>query len=181
MSTPPIHIGAFGAFTRQISDHLEASVAFGLFLGSEQKWASGRKQPATENDYQIFHETYLTAHEIARYHETAQKLLAEFGTRVVDAKRPEILGAAVKTYEHAAAKGHSAFRKWGIVEALFGAFFWTLLLIVISIVLARGGIDIFDYYERAAGAPYHHAPGKPDQVPPREDNRPPAVHSDSPR
>jgi hypothetical protein len=40
-----------------------------------------------------------------------------------------------------------------VLEAIMGAFAWTVILIVFAIVLAWGGIDILEYYRRAAGEP----------------------------
>jgi len=155
----PLHVAAFDAFNAQIADHLEASISFALFLVSEREWAATRNPPPDEAAYQTFHQNYLTAHEVARYQQTARELLAEFGTNIVEAKRIQFLESALAEYRSAAERGHRGFRVRGVWEATLGAFFWTILLIVFSVMLARGGIDISDYYQRAAGVSYPH----PDQ------------------
>jgi hypothetical protein len=152
----PLHVAAFEAFNTHIADHLEASISFALFLVSEREWAATRNPPPDEAAYQTFHQNYLTPHEIARYQQTARELLAEFGTTIVNAKRIEFLEDALADYRNAAASGHRGFRVRGVLEATLGALVWTILLIAFSIILARGGIDIFDYYQRAAGVPYSH-------------------------
>ena len=121
---PPLHVTAFDAFNAQINDHLEASIAFALFLVSEREWARHQNPPPTDAQYEIFHQNYLTPHEIERYHQTAKQLLAEYGTsliRLFEANRPD------------------RFRWWGILEAALGALAWTIFLIGMSFVLAYAG------------------------------------------
>jgi hypothetical protein len=81
---PPLHVAAREAFNMRINDRIEASIAFSLFLVSEQEWAAKwemeRGSAPTDEQYRTFHNHYLTAHEIARYHEKAKELLAEYGT-----------------------------------------------------------------------------------------------------
>jgi hypothetical protein len=132
----PLHAAAFDAFNAQINDHLEASIAFALFLVSEREWASGQNPAPTDLQYQIFHQNYLTPHEIERYHQTAKQLLAEHATRLIrlfEATRPD------------------RFRLNGIFEAALGAFVWTVFLIVISFVLAYAGVDILEIYKHVVG------------------------------
>jgi hypothetical protein len=136
----PIHVVAREAFNAQISDHIEASIAFSLFLVSEQqsaaKWEMERGSAWTDDQYQTFHDFYLTPHEIARYHQTAKQLLAEYGMNFVN------LFAQVK---------HAQFRWWGTGEAAIGAFFWTLFLIVMSFVLAYTVPDVAEIFKRVSG------------------------------
>jgi hypothetical protein len=84
MMPPPLHVAAREAFNAHIRDHLEASIAFSLFLVSEQesaaKWEWERGAAWTDNEYRQFHNFYLTPHEIGRYQEKAKALLAEYGT-----------------------------------------------------------------------------------------------------
>src|SRR5262249_48146100 len=156
MMPSPLHVTAFDAFNAQIPDHLEASIAFALFLVSEQEWAARRNPPPNAAAYQTFHQNYLNPHEIGRYHTVARQLLAEHGTKLVQAKRVEFLEDALREYRTDASQGHSQFRGWGITEALLGALAWTLLLILFSIILAWGGIDILEYYQRAVANLSHH-------------------------
>lgn len=118
----PLHVAAFEAFNAQIPDHLEASISFALFLVSEREWAATQNPEPDETAFRTFHRNYLTPHEIARYQETARSLLAEFGTTIVQAKRVEFLETALQSFREASAEGHGAFRKWGVWEALIGAF-----------------------------------------------------------
>src|SRR5690242_19074829 len=116
----PVHVAALEAFKAEIPDHLEASIAFELFLDAEQDWASEENPTPTEAAYRKFHSIYLRPYEIGRYHEAARQLLAEYGTNVVNAARPDFLTASLQDYQAAASAGHRKFRGWGIVEAAFG-------------------------------------------------------------
>jgi hypothetical protein len=149
---PPLHVAAFERFNGSIPDHLEATIAFGLFLVSEREWANAFNPPLNAAAYATFHQNYLTPHEIWRYHQQALQLLPDFGTRVVEAKRPEFLGEALSEYRKSAAAGHSAFRGFGILEAIAGALAWTVVLIIFSLIVVSNGIDIFEYYKRALPA-----------------------------
>ena len=134
----PLHVAARQAFNAQINDHIEASIAFSLFLVSEQEWATKwereRGSAPTDDQYRTFHDHYLTPHE--RYHQTAKQLLAEYGTNLLR------LFAQVQ---------HGHFRWWGVGEAAIGALFWTLFLILMSVVLAYSGIDIVEIFKRVSG------------------------------
>jgi hypothetical protein len=140
MMPPPLHVRAREYFNARIKDHIEASIAFSLFLVSEQEWAAKwereRGSGPTDDQYRTFHENYLTPHEIERYHQTAKQLLAEYGTKLLS------LFARVQ---------HGHFRWWGIGEAAFGALLWTLFLILMSFILAYSGIDIVDIFKRVSG------------------------------
>jgi hypothetical protein len=46
------------------------------------------------------------------------------------------------------------FERAGVWEGFFGAFAWMLFLVVATILAFRGGIDILEYYQKAAGI--HH-------------------------
>ncbi len=145
----PIHVAAYELFNQHIEDHLEASIAFTLFLVSEREWADGKNPTPTEAEYATFHSNYLIPHEIGRYHDAARRLLAEYGNTIVETKRQQFLENALAAYQASASRGHRSFRFWGVTEATLGALFWTVLLIVFSLLLAWGGIDIFEYYHKA--------------------------------
>jgi hypothetical protein len=153
----PLHVAAFEKFNKEIPDHLEATVAFGLFLVSEREWAGGQNTAPTVGDFETFHQHYLTPHEIWRLHQDALGLLAKFGTRLVQAKRVEFLEDAIKQYRLSAAAGHRQFRGRGVLEAILGAAAWTIVLVVVSILLAWGGIDILEYYKRTLPPEHQHA------------------------
>jgi hypothetical protein len=150
MPLPP-HIDSFQRFNEVIPDHLVASVAFGLFMRSERIWADGQNPEPTETRCRNYHRDYLTNHEIVRYKQNAENLLTGFANGIVAAQQPAFLAQALAAYRRAAAVGHKGFRFWGIGEVAGGAFVWAILLIVLSIIAARVGIDIFEAYKRAAG------------------------------
>jgi hypothetical protein len=78
MMPPPLHVAAREAFNTRINDHLEASIAFPLFLVSEQesaaKWEREHGAGWTDQQYRDFHNFYLTPHEIGRYQENSEKV-----------------------------------------------------------------------------------------------------------
>ena len=144
-------IDAFSLFNQHIEDHIEASIAFALFLVSEREWASTKAQPLTEVELATFRGDYLTAHEINRYHDAARQLLAEYGNTLVETTlRKQFVDGALAGYRAAAARGQRGFRRWGVIGALAGAFLWTVFLIVILIVIKYYGIDLVEVYHRLA-------------------------------
>ena len=147
----PFHSIAFEHFTTATPDPLEAMIAFGLFMDSENKWA--RLQPAwpTEAKYRNYHHVYLTPHEIQGYIAKARRVLKQFSDNLIEIERANFLSQALREYRQFAAVGDRRFRFAGVLEAIMGAFAWTVILFVFAIVLAWGGIDILEYYRRAAG------------------------------
>jgi hypothetical protein len=143
-------IDAFSLFNQHIEDHIEASIAFALFLVSEREWANTKVPPLTEVELPTFRGTYLTALEINRYHDAARQLLAEYGNTLVEATRKQFVDAALAEYKAAAARGQRGFGRWGIIGALAGAFLGTVFVIVISIVIKYYGIDLIEVYHRLA-------------------------------
>jgi hypothetical protein len=147
---PPPHVLTFQRFAAQIPNRQEASIAFGLFIKSEQMWADREGNPS-DQAYRKY-ERALTEHEIARYAQEARDELADFGTKAVAAKRAEILQESLEQYESAARRGHRRFRGYGIWEAFLGALAWTLALILFWIVLRYGpGIDPVEVYHKVFG------------------------------
>ena len=147
----PLHTAAFQRFMNATPNHLEAMIAFGLFMDSEHKWASLETAPPTDRKYREYHAIYLTPHEIEGYIKKARLLLQHFGTNLIENERVQFLSQALDQCREATAEGERRFRFWGVVEAILGALGWTVILIVFAIILARSGIDIFEYYQRAKG------------------------------
>jgi hypothetical protein len=145
----PPHASTFQRFAAQIPIHLEASIAFGLFMESERIWASQIGNPS-DGKYRNYQEA-LTDHEIERYAQEARGFLANFGNDAVARKRPEFLQASLTAYEAAARRGHRGFRRYGIWEAFLGALAWTAFLIAISFLLKYVGIDLIEIYQKVAG------------------------------
>ena len=119
----PLHVLAFEHFYKASGNHLEAMIAFSLFMDSEHKWAVGCKQWPDDQEYQNYHGIYLTQHETAGYIEAAQRVLQQFGTELIDQERKAFLEAALADSNQSAEKGHKKFRWMGVWEAMFGAFF----------------------------------------------------------
>src|SRR5262249_28547215 len=113
-------------------------VAFGLFMQSENEWAS-QKELRTDAEYKKYHENLLTPRQKERLRGDAEKVLSNFAAQAISAEESAVLGR------------HRKFRLFGVTEAVLGAFIWTVILIVVSILAARAGIDILEYYKKAAG------------------------------
>lgn len=135
----PAHVEAFEFITEGTQNDIKDYVAFGLFMRSENNWASGKDLPPTDNEYRRYHGAILTPYERERYRTGATQVLQDFAVKAIQAERTALL------------KHHRKFRLFGILEAILGAFLWTLLLIVLTVWAARGGIDILEFYKRAAG------------------------------
>jgi hypothetical protein len=87
--------------------------------------------------------------------------LQNFANNIVEEQRCEFLAAALCEYKVEAAKSDKGFMR-GVLEGTTGALVWSVLLIVISIVVQRVGIDILETYERVAGTKATHvAPSSP--------------------
>jgi hypothetical protein len=152
MTLPP-HIDSFKRFNELIpNDHLLASVAFGVFMQGERVWIDQQDPEPTEAKCRNYHHSYLTDHEIERYKQAAVDLLTNYANGVVGTTRSEFLEQSLSDYRNAAFKGHKRFRLWGIVEATGGAFLWSVILVVILLIIAIQGIDIFEIYRRATGS-----------------------------
>jgi hypothetical protein len=148
----PLHVSAFDKFASQITNHIEASIAFGLFLESERAWADEWTRTSgatpTEKNYHSFHAACLTNHSIQGYAEGASRILNKYANETIEKTRPAFLTAALESYNSAASIGHSAWRWQGVFEAVLGAFVWTVVLIAINIILVLGGIDLFEMNQK---------------------------------
>ena len=148
----PLHVEAFEHFTRDIpNDQLLAFVAFGLFMEAERKWADGQPRWPSESKYKGYHQNYLIPHQTEEFRNGAERVLIELSNNVVASQKSEFLNEALARYKNQAQKGHARFRKWGVAEAVFGAFIWSILLIALTVIAQRNGIDIIDVYKRLAG------------------------------
>jgi hypothetical protein len=135
----PSHVKAFEFISEGTQDEIRDYIAFGLFMESEDEWASGKEDHLTDDEYKKYHDHILTPLQRERFRAGAVQVLDNFAARAIQAERVDLL------------KHHRKFRCAGIVEAILGAFLWTLLLIVLTVLAARAGIDILEYYKRAAG------------------------------
>jgi hypothetical protein len=135
----PAHVEAFEFLSEGTQDEIRDYIAFGLFMRSEDGWASGKARLPTDAEYRKYHEHILTPLERGRYRDGAIKVLEGFAASAIAKERADLL------------RYHKRFRWAGIVEGILGAFCWTLLLLVLTIVAFRGGIDILEYYKTAAG------------------------------
>jgi hypothetical protein len=135
----PAHVEAFEFISEGTKNEIRDYIAFGLFMRSEDEWVSGLTQLPTNAEYKKYHEGLLTPYERERFRTGAATVLEDFAAKAIQAERTDLL------------KHHWKFRCFGVLEAVLGAFLWTVLLVVITILVAWGGIDIFEYYKRANG------------------------------
>jgi hypothetical protein len=93
----------------------------------------------TEDEYKIYHRSILTARERERFRAGAVQVLEDFAAKAIQAERTDLL------------KHPSEVSLLWRFRGDWGAFFWTVLLVVITILAKRAGIDLLEIYERAAG------------------------------
>jgi len=79
--------------------------------------------------------------------------VSNYASGIIDKQRSELVATALPELVATALREHKKCRWCGVAEATFGAFIWSILLIAISLIAARGGIDLLDVYQRVAG---HH-------------------------
>jgi hypothetical protein len=112
-------------------------------MQDEDNWVSKQRGSIpTEAEYKKYHEHILTPYAREGFRNGAVQVLEGFAAQAIQAEKTDLL------------RYHRKFRYAGIAEAILGAFLWTLLLIVLTIVATRTGIDILEYYKRAAGLPH---------------------------
>jgi hypothetical protein len=137
----PSHVTSFQKINAKITDHLMASVAFGVFMRAESCWLETNEP--NEANCRTYH-SMLTDFQIDRIRDDATRILNEYANRIVEEKRAEFLDEM--------SRHHKGFRRWGVWEAFLGSFFWTAVLIAVSIIVQRAGIDILEVYKHATGA-----------------------------
>jgi hypothetical protein len=144
----PLYVEAFEHFKKN-NDVLTAYVAFGLYVDAECKWAEQQASWPTTAKYREWFDCSIP-YACESHNHRATDALENFANNIVEEQRTEFLAAALCAYKVEAAKAHKGFVR-GVLEATTGALFWSVLLIVVSIIVQRVGIDILETYERAAG------------------------------
>jgi hypothetical protein len=135
----PSHVAAFDYISEGTQSEIKDYIAFGIFMQSEKNWVAQRTIDPDDAAYRLYHQTLLNPYERERYREAADKVLRDFATKAISAEYNDLL------------KHHRKFRCVGVLEAVIGAVAWTVILIGATIVAHRGGIDLLEYYRRAAG------------------------------
>jgi hypothetical protein len=136
------------------AEHLVASVAFGMFVTAEKDWINTLDHEPKDPDYKKHHDIVMSTSYTDLQLEAARQSIDSYVSQIVQSLESQFLASALEQNRKAASKGHSAFRWRGVVEAIVGAFVWTIILIVIPIIAGQHGVDLFEYYQRAAGL--HH-------------------------
>jgi hypothetical protein len=162
----PTHVRSFEKFLETDRNEIRNYIAFGLFMQSENDWVANRSRTPTDDDYKNYHDTLLTPLELRRYREAADVVLTDFANKAVNSGHTKLLADSLRQYrtdlqQHGTntANHHQAFRRNGVREAIWGAFWWTIILIVFSFILAFANIDPFEYY-RKANSLFHHSAEK---------------------
>jgi hypothetical protein len=147
--TKPLYVQAFERFKKDSGDPLTAYVAFGLYIDTECKWAATQTSWPDGEKYKHYHDSTIPV-SIEAHNEKAEAVLLEFADKIVEGEHNKFLAAALDSYKEAAAKSEKGFWQ-GVGEALVGALAWSILLIVVSIIFQRVGVDVLEVYEKAAG------------------------------
>lgn len=153
-ANPPSCLAHYKAFDKLVKDkarpqQLNALVAFGLYMEAECRWAERFDKP-TDTDCVTYHNNGSMPYFLNQYEDQAQKLLSDFGEAILASNQKKVLASAVEGAIEAAHKTKKAFAR-GISEAVVGALVWTVILIGITIIAQRVGIDVIEIYKRAAG------------------------------
>ena len=147
----PLYVQAFEHFKNNHDDPLKAYVAFGLYIDAECKWAESQPAWPTERKYKDWFDCSVP-HSTDTHNEKASDVLQEFANNIVEQQKSEFLQDAVDAFMEEAGKSEKSFGR-GVSEALLGAFAYSVLLIVFSIIIQRQGIDLIEVYGRLIG---HH-------------------------
>jgi hypothetical protein len=145
----PLHIAAFKKFRLKNSNAIESSIALGLFMEGEEEWARSKNPSPTERERSIYHDNRSGDHEVDRYISDARNVLVRYSKTLVDNAEEIFLNDALAEYRAEAARGHRAWRWFGVLEAITGAFFWTLILIFLVWFVQWVRPDVFEYFRNA--------------------------------
>ena len=97
----PAHVEAFEFITEGTQNDIKDYVAFGLFMRSENNWASGKDSPPTDNEYRRYHGAILTPYERERYRTGATQVLQDFAVKAIQAERTALLASPqISTLRH---------------------------------------------------------------------------------
>jgi hypothetical protein len=156
----PTHVESFEKFIHNDKNEIRNYIAFGLFMESENNWTASRPQPPTPSEYKSYHENFLTPFELQRFKDAADTILGDFTSKSINSEQTKLLAENLRQYRIESSSHHQAFRRNGVKEAIFGAFWWTIILIVFSFILAFSNIDPIEYYHKARQFFQHETPSK---------------------
>ena len=139
------HVATFARFVDASESRLEALVAFGIFTEFER-----RTTTETGKRYSRFRDRLYEFNNEFCFEEARRSLL-HYSNEAIAKQRAEIFEDAIDDLKSSARLHDKKFRWAGVIEAAFGAFVWTGLLIVISWILIYVGIDILEVFGRVKG------------------------------
>jgi hypothetical protein len=149
----PLYVQAFEHYKENNDDTLKAYIAFGLYVDSECKWAESQTVWPTTAKYKGWFDCTVP-HSTEVNNEQATEVLLDFANNVVEQERAEFLATSLDAYKEEAAKSEKGFLR-GVLEATTGAFLYSVLLVVASIIIQRQGIDLVEVYDRIIKLPPH--------------------------
>jgi hypothetical protein len=145
----PLYVDIFEHFKNNHEDPLNAYVAFGLYIEAECRWASSQANWPDLKKYQTYFDCTVP-YSTAIHQGNADKVLLEFANTIVQEKQAAFLQGALDAYKSETAKSHKGFWR-GVSEATVGALVWSIILIGITIISHRLGVDILEAYQKASG------------------------------
>jgi len=117
-------------------------VAYGLYKQAKREWAKKfwetHKRHPNKDDLDHYIMTW-TQTQIDNVNTQARTIMASFAASAVDDERPKILGEALK----------GSLPK-AIMASMLASFFYTILLIVMAVILAKSGVDIIGIFKNVA-------------------------------
>jgi len=160
--SPLPHLSVFeklvGTIRRSdVQEQLKALTTFGLYVESECKYFEDHPDRRTARGGEDYARAALSPPQLARLENEARGLIEDFAATIIEGveRKNEIVQKAhVTKLVHSAVEAvHSAPRSRlaGVTEAVAGAFMYSVIIILISIIAHRAGIDILETYERAYG------------------------------
>jgi hypothetical protein len=142
----PLYVQAFEHFKDQNDDPLKAYVAYGLYIDAECKWAQAQATWPNTTKYRDWYECSVP-HSTEMHNERAIQVLLEFANNIVDQERAEFLSTSLEAYRQEASKSKRGFRR-GVLEATTGAFLYSVLLLIASLIIRWQGIDVVEVFEK---------------------------------
>jgi hypothetical protein len=141
------HLEAFNALV-EADGNLESLLAFALYMQAECLWAKNLPKEPTSLEIRKFHQGAVMAHALEKTQAEARQVLTDYTVEVVQTHQKKYLKSVVEDVTEGMHSSRGHFWSW-VKEAIAGAFFWTLILILIAIILRLGpGIDIIEVSKR---------------------------------
>jgi hypothetical protein len=139
------------------SDRLKALVTFGLYVEAECKYFRTHPTKNSETDIQNYVEFATSPERLQSVRDEAADLINAYSKSLIDKVRKDYETAHanhVKSAVDAAVAAVESSRKSliiGVRDAVLGAFIYSIVLITVSVVAHRAGVDILELYGKMYG------------------------------